>query len=154
MINECEYCGKTFEKLSQFYMHKNTHTPSLLLHQHPHPAFGVDAKQIVPVGSNRIHPKHRNDLNSKDLCVVQNYDRSREEHNKKPNIVETHDRRIKRKRDEHDSDLEIMDSYDKNNKKRKNNESDSGLQIVDSYDRIDKKIKRGIKKKDRIANRK
>ena len=38
MANECEYCGKTFTKLSQLYMHKNTHTPSLLLHQHPHPA--------------------------------------------------------------------------------------------------------------------
>ena len=47
-----------------------------------------------------------------------------------------------------------MDSYDRNNKKRKNNESDSGLQIMDSYDGIDKKIKRGIKKKDRIVNRK
>ena len=49
MDNECEYCGKSFKKLSQFYMHKNTHTPSLLLHQHPHPAFGDDAKQLVPV---------------------------------------------------------------------------------------------------------
>ena len=154
MINECEYCGKTFEKLSQFYMHKNTHTPSLLLHQHPHPAFGVDAKQIVPVSSNRIDPKHGNDLNSKDSWAVQKYDRNRVEYNKKPNIVENYDRRIKRKRDEHDSDLEIMDSYDRNNKRRKNNEYDSGFQIMDSYDRIDKKIKRGIKKKDRIANRK
>ena len=65
MDNECEYCGKNFFKLSQLYMYKNTHTTSLLLHQHPHPSFKVDAKQHVPVGSNQISPKHRNDLNPK-----------------------------------------------------------------------------------------
>ena len=47
MVEKCEFCGKTFEKLSQLYMHKQSHTPSLLLHQHPHPAFGMDAKQVA-----------------------------------------------------------------------------------------------------------
>jgi len=83
------------------------------------PAFGVDAKQIVPVSSNRINREQEKDLNSKDSWAVQKYDRNRVEYNKKPNIVENYDRRIKRKRDEHDSDLEIMDSYDRNNKRRK-----------------------------------
>ena len=41
-------------------MHKNTHTPSLLLHQHPHPAFGIDAKQLVPVREHQIIPKREN----------------------------------------------------------------------------------------------
>ena len=59
MDNECEYCGKSFEKLSQLYMHKNSHTPSLLLHQHPHPAFGDDAKQLVPVSAKQSITKRK-----------------------------------------------------------------------------------------------
>ena len=47
MVEKCELCGKAFEKLSQLYIHKQSHTPSLLLHQHPHPAFGMDTKQIA-----------------------------------------------------------------------------------------------------------
>ena len=144
MRNECEYCGKTFEKLSQLYMHKNTHTPSLLLHQHPHPAFGVDAKQVVPVSSNRTLSKPRKD----SWRIDRNVD------NKNPTMVDTYSRSIKRKRDEHDSELEIDDSYDRNNKRQKYDKSDLGLEVVDSYDRIDNKIKRGIKKKDRLKNRK
>ena len=144
MLNECEYCGKTFEKLSQLYMHKNTHTPSLLLHQHPHPAFGVDAKQVVPVSSNRALSKPRKDSRRIDRNVD----------NKNPTMVDTYSRSIKRKRDDHDSELEIDDSYDRNNKRQKYDKSDLGLEVVDSYDRIDNKIKRGIKKKDRLKNRK
>jgi len=143
MRNECEYCGKTFEKLSQLYMHKNTHTPSLLLHQHPHPAFGVDAKQVVPVSSNRTLSKPRRDSWRLDKNVDNN-----------PTMVDTYSRSIKRKRDEHDSELEIDDSYGRNNKSQKYDKSDLGLEVVDSYDRIDNKIKRGIKKKDRLKNRK
>ena len=52
-------------------------------------------------------------MNFKALWAVQNYDGSGEECNK------NHNRRIKRKRDEHGSDLEIMDSHDINNKRRK-----------------------------------
>ena len=144
MLNKCEYCGKTFEKLSQFYMHKNAHTPSLLLHQHPHPAFGVDVKQVVPVSSNRALSKPRRDSWRLDKNVD----------NKNPTMVDTYSRSIKRKRDEHDSELEIDDSYGRNNKIQKYDKSDLGLEVVDSYDRIDNKIKRGIKKKDRLTNRK
>ena len=42
MVEKCDLCGKLFDKLSQLYMHKQSHTPSLLLHQHPHPAFGIN----------------------------------------------------------------------------------------------------------------
>ena len=136
MRNECEYCGNTFEKLSQLYMHKNTHTPSLLLHQNPHPVFGVDAKQVVHVHSNRSLSKPRKDSWRID----------RNEDNKKPNMVNTYSRSIKRKRDEHDSEIEFVDSYDRNSKRQKYDKSE----VVDSYDRIDNKIKRGIKKKYRI----
>ena len=150
MANECEYCGKTFTKLSQLYMHKNTHTPSLLLHQHPHPAFGIDAtKQLVPVREHQIIPKREN-----GSWKIKDLDRSRKDPNINLGIVDTYDGQVKRKRDEHDSGFEIADSYDRNNKKQKYNEFDPGLQALDSYDRVDKKIKRGIKKNDRIKSRK
>ena len=47
MVEKCEICGKRFELLSHLYMHKQSHTPNLLLHQHPHPAFGMDTKQVA-----------------------------------------------------------------------------------------------------------
>lgn len=47
MVEKCEICGKRFELLSHLYMHKQSHTPSLLLHQHPHPAFGMETKQVA-----------------------------------------------------------------------------------------------------------
>ena len=47
MVEKCEICGKKFELLSHLYMHKQSHNPSLLLHQHPHPAFGMDTKQVA-----------------------------------------------------------------------------------------------------------
>ena len=46
MVEKCDFCGKTFDKPSQLNMDKQSHTPSLLLHQHPHPAFAMDAKQV------------------------------------------------------------------------------------------------------------
>ena len=50
MVEKCGICGKRFELLSHLYMHKQSHTPSLLLHQHPHPAFGMDSKQVALKG--------------------------------------------------------------------------------------------------------
>ena len=59
-------------------MHKNTHTPSLLLHHHPHPAFGDDAKQLVPVNVKQSITKRKIKADS--------------DHE----IDNTHERRIKR----------------------------------------------------------
>jgi len=45
MSGTCDFCVKVFDKLSQLYMHKQSHTPNLLLHQHSHPASGMDTNQ-------------------------------------------------------------------------------------------------------------
>lgn len=95
MDNECEVCGKNYNKLSQLYMHKQTHKPSLILHQHPHPAFGMEATQIVP-------KRKRED----DKLPIGN----------KFQILD------RKKDDEDDTDLEIIDSYDRVEKKREQNE--------------------------------
>ena len=86
-------------------MHKNTYTLSLLLHQHPHPAFGVDGKQLVPVSTNQIIPKHRKGFKSNDSWRVSNLDRNREQDDTNVDILDPYDRRIK--------------SYDRLDKKRK-----------------------------------
>ena len=114
MVNECEYFEKTFTKLSQLNMHKNTHTPCLLLHQHPHPAFGIVANQLVPVREHQIIPKREN-----NSWRMNNLDRNGNEPNTSLDIFDTYDRQVKRKRDEHDLGLEIADLYDRNNKKTK-----------------------------------
>ena len=166
MTNECEYCGKSFEKLSQLYMHKNTHTPSLLLHQHPHPAFGEDSKQLVPVNTKhkikadsahakRIKPyikKRKSDTKIKSYTKSLSDD---EQRNPNLKIVDTYERSVKRKRDDNDSVFEMPNSEDRVSKRRKvDDENDSGLEVIDSYDRIGNKIKRGVEKNNRVKNRK
>ena len=157
MSNECDYCVKSFTKLSQLYIHKNTHTPSLLLHQHPHPAFGNDAKQLVPVNEKqsitdlerRIKPydkKRKSD--TKNLQSL--FDD--EQRNSNSKVVDIYDGSVKRKRDDNNSNLEIVNYNDK--RRKVDNETDSGLEDVDSYDKIENKIKREIEKKNRVKNKK
>ena len=137
MANTCDICGKGFKKLSLLYMHKQSHKPSLVLHQHPHPAFGMDANQIVPKRKREDDEipsaKKFHEENDPGLKVVDSYDRDKD--------------------DEYDSGLEVRDEYDRNKEKRKRakqkkirnqkrkfikpsseDEKDVDLETVDSYD--------------------
>ena len=140
MVEKCEICGKGFELLSHLYMHKQSHTPNLLLHQHPHPAFGMDTKQValrekgdryLPVANTlRVQSKSSDDSDFE----FSSYNKGK---------------RLKRKRsidDEEDGGptLKRIREKEATNKRLK----------IKPYDRNDRRIKRGKAKKARIKSRK
>ena len=134
MVEKCEICGKRFELLSHLYMHKQSHTPSLLLHQHPHPAFGMETKQVAL-------KRDRDD----DYLPVSNK------------------LQVTRKSSD-DSDFETPSYNNRKRLKRKRSSDDEedgkpvvkrfqGLEIK-PYDRNERRIKRGKIKKAKIKGRK
>ena len=136
MTHQCDVCGKDFRSISSLYMHKQIHKPSLILHQHPHPAFGMDGNQIVPK------------RNRADYSDIPNPKKFHEENNSVPTVGDSFDRREKRRKREKvkkdknrtrkfrkypldgkkDEELEIVDSYE-------DVQADPGLKVVDSFDR-------------------
>ena len=140
MVEKCEFCGKTFEKLSQLYMHKQSHTPSLLLHQHPHPAFGVDGKQVAL-------KREREDDESSISNKLQIISKLSDDSDFEPNSY-SKGKILKRKRS---SDDEALVSTGK--KIRSKDTINTGF-VVKPYDRIEKRIKRGKIKKDKNKSRK
>ena len=141
MVWKCEICGKSFELLSRLYMHKQSHTPSLLLHQHPHPAFGMDTKQVglkgekdtnyLPI-ANTLQDMRR--LSDDSDLETPSYDKGR---------------KLKRKRGSDDE--EDVEPYVK--RYREKEVSNTGLKIK-PYDRNERRIKRGKVKKAKIKGRK
>ena len=121
-------------------MHKQSHTPSLLLHQHPHPAFGIDAKQVA------LKCEREDDespISNKLQIISKLSDDSDFESNSfsKGKI-------LKRKRS---SDDEALVPTGK--KIRSKDTINTGF-VVKPYDRIEKRIKRGKIKKDKNKSRK
>ena len=140
MVEKCEFCGKTFEKLSQLYMHKQSHTPSLLLHQHPHPAFGVDGKQVA---LKREREDDESSISNKLQIISKLSDDSDFE-----STSYNKGKSLKRKR--HSDDVALIPS---GKKIRSKDTINTGF-VVKPYDPIEKRIKRGIIKKDKNKNRK
>ena len=141
MVEKCEICGKRFELLSHLYMHKQSHTPNLLLHQHPHPAFGMDTKQValkrgrdndyLPV-ANKLQVMRKSSDDSD--FEFSSYNKGR---------------RLKRKRSSDDEE----DGGPIVKRIREKEATNKGLKIK-PYDRNDQRIKRGKVKKARIKGRK
>ena len=141
MVEKCGICGKRFELLSHLYMHKQSHTPNLLLHQHPHPAFGMDSKQVALKGektndylpaANTLQVRRKSSDDSD--FEISSYNKSR---------------RLKRKRssdDEEDGEHIVK-------RIRGREVSNTGLKIK-PYDRNERRIKRGKVKKAKIKGRK
>ena len=140
MVEKCEICGKRFELLSHLYMHKQSHTPNLLLHQHPHPAFGMDTKQValrekgdryLPVANTlRVQSKSSDDSDFE----FSSYNKGK---------------RLKRKQssdDEEDGGPTV--------KRIREKEATNKRLKIKPYDRNDRRIKRGKAKKARIKSRK
>ena len=140
MVEKCEFCGKTFEKLSQLYMHKQSHTPSLLLHQHPHPAFGVDGKQVA---LKRERENDEPSISNKLQIISKLSDDSDFE-----STSYNKGKSLKRKR--HSDDEALVPS---GKKIRSKDTINTGF-VVKPYDRIEKRIKRGKIKKDKNKSRK
>ena len=140
MVEKCEFCGKTFEKLSQLYMHKQSHTPSLLLHQHPHPAFGVDGKQVA---LKREREDDESSISNKLQIISKLSDDSDFE-----STSYNKGKSLKRKRRSDDEAL-----VPSGKKIRSKDTINTGF-VVKPYDPIEKRIKRGIIKKDKNKNRK
>ena len=140
MVEKCEFCGKTFEKLSQLYMHKQSHTPSLLLHQHPHPAFGMDGKQVA---LKREREDDESSISNKLQIISKLSDDSDFE-----STSYNKGKSLKRKR--HSDDVALIPS---GKKIRSKDTINTGF-VVKPYDPIEKRIKRGIIKKDKNKNRK
>ena len=140
MVEKCEFCGKTFEKLSQLYMHKQSHTPSLLFHQHPHPAFGMDTKQIAL-------KRQREDDNSPTANKLQVISKLSDDSDFEPSSYNK-GKSLKRKRRSDDEDpVPVI------KKLREKDTISSGFEIK-PYDRNEKKIRRGKVKKDKNKGRK
>ena len=149
MAYKCDVCDKGFRSRSTLYMHKQIHKPSLILHHHPHPAFGVDVSQIVPKrkridyselpNSKRIHEE-----NDPGLTIKDSYDRG-ENRRKRAKVKRDKNRSRKfrkvpsddEKDEQADPGLKVMDSFDRN----KDHEYDSDNEIVDSWDRPEKRKK-------------
>ena len=140
MVEKCEFCGKTFEKLSQLYMHKQSHTPSLLLHQHPHPAFGVDGKQVA---LKREREDDESSISNKLQIISKLSDDSDFE-----STSYNKGKSLKRKRRSDDEAL-----VPSGKKIRSKDTINTGF-VVKPYDPIEKRIKRGIIKNDKNKNRK
>ena len=140
MSETCDFCGKVFDKLSQLYMHKQSHTPNLLLHQHSHPAFGMDTNQGTV---KRERDDQYLPVANKLQVVKKSSDESDFE-----STVYNKGKRSKRKRGSDDED------QDSNAKRfREKDEDNSGLEVV-PYDRNESKIRRGKLKKKKLKGRK
>ena len=141
MVEKCGICGKRFELLSHLYMHKQSHTPNLLLHQHPHPAFGMDSKQVALKGEKtndylpaaNILQVRRKSSDDSDF-EISSYNKSR---------------RLKRKRSSDDEE----DGGPTVKRIREKEATNKSLKIK-PYDRNDRRIKRGKAKKARVKGRK
>ena len=140
MVEKCEICGKRFELLSHLYMHKQSHTPNLLLHQHPHPAFGMDTKQVAlrEKGNDYLPVANTLQVQSKSS---DDSDFEFSSYNK--------GRRLKRKRSSDDGE----DGGPIVKRIREKEATNKSLKIK-PYDRNDRRIKRGKAKKARIKGRK
>ena len=141
MVEKCEICGKKFELLSHLYMHKQSHKPSLLLHQHPHPAFGMDTKQVAlktERGNNYLPVDNALQVMRKSSDES---DFEFSSYNK--------DRRLKRKRYSDDEE----DGKPIAKRIREKEVSNRSLENV-PYDRNARRIKRGKVKKAKIKGRK
>ena len=140
MSEKCDFCGKVFDKLSQLYMHKQSHTPNLLLHQHSHPAFGMDINQatLKREADDQYLPV------TKQLQVVK---KSSDESDFEPSFYNK-GKKLKRKRG---SDDEDQDSTAK--RFREKDEDNSGFEVI-PYDRNESKIRRGKIKKKKLKGRK
>ena len=140
MAEKCEICGRTFKKLSQLYMHKQSHTPSLLLHQHPHPAFGMNTRQVAS-------KREREDDEFPIANKLQIVSKISDESDLEPTSYNK-GKSLKRKRTNDGEDLVPIGKKFREKDKMK---SDFG---IIPYDRNEKKIRRGKLKKDKIKGRK
>ena len=122
-------------------MHKQSHKPSLLLHQHPHPAFGMDTKQVAlktERGNNYLPVDNALQVMRKSSDES---DFEFSSYNK--------DRRLKRKR--YSDDEEDGEPIAK--RIREKEASNRSLENV-PYDRNARRIKSGKVKKAKIKGRK
>ena len=140
MVEKCDLCGKLFDKLSQLYMHKQSHTPSVLLHQHPHPAFGINTGEVT---SKR---KRDDDDESSIANKLQIVSQLSNESDFEPSSYSKM-KKLKRKRS---SDEDLLPAGKKISRKEK---IDSDLKVI-PYDRNEKKFRRGKLKKDKNKSRK
>ena len=141
MVEKCEICGRRFELLSHLYMYKQSHTPSLLLHQHPHPAFGMETKQVA------LKRERDNDY----LPVANKLQVTRKSSDDSDFEFSSYNnrKRLKRKRSSDDDE----DGKPIVKKFREKEAINTGLDIK-PYDRNERRIKRGKLKKAKIKGRK
>ena len=136
MVEKCDLCGKLFDKLSQLYMHKQSHTPSLLLHQHPHPAFGINTGEVT---SKR---KRDDDDESSIANKFQIVSQLSNESDFEPSSYSKM-KKLKRKRS---SDEDLLPAGKKIRRKEK---IDSDLKVI-PYDQNEKSLGEGNLRKIRI----